>query len=268
MTVKIGHASIDENGKAKNGKAGDQSKRELCIINWYSRPWTSVIRPKDSQVAEKIAKAMEQACANDNIGYDQYQRTTLFTQAEKNNWDLSKINVLCETDCSALVAVCVNCAGVKVSKDIYTGNELQALKATGQFEVFTTASYLTKSANLKRGDILLGKGHTVIVLSNGSKYATSTTSDSTKVNVAKNFDKFVAGTYETTANLNLRTGAGTIKKVITVIPKGTKVKNYGYYNIYENTKWLLIKVTIGGVTYTGYCSSKYLANQDFRLLVL
>ena len=59
MTVKIGHASIDENGKAKNGKAGDQTKRELYTTNWYSRPWTSVIRPKDSVVAEKIAKAIK-----------------------------------------------------------------------------------------------------------------------------------------------------------------------------------------------------------------
>ena len=260
MSVKIGHASIDENGKAKNGKAGDQTGKELCIINWYSRPWTAVIRPKNADVAEKIAKAMEQACANDNIGYDQYQRTTLFTQAEKNNWDLSKITVPCETDCSALVAVCVNCAGIKVSKDIYTGNELEALKATGQFEVHTSNAFISMSTNLKRGDILLGKGHTVIVLTNGSMYGSSTATDSTKVNVAKNFDKFVAGTYVTTANLNLRVGAGTSKKVITVIPKGTKVKNYGYYNIYNNTQWLLVKVTVNRVEYTGYCSIKYLAD--------
>ena len=260
MTVKIGHASIDENGKAKNGKAGDQTKREVYVTNWYSRPWTAVIRPKDPQVAEKMAVAMEQACANDNIGYDQYQRTTLFTQAQLNDWDLSKISVPCETDCSALIGVCVNCAGVKVSKDIYTGNELQALKSTGQFEVFTTASYLTKSTNLKRGDVLLGKGHTAMVLTNGSKYSSSTATDSTKVNVAKNFDKFVAGTYTTTANLNLRVGAGTSKKVIVVIPKDTKVRNYGYYNIHNNTKWLLVKVTVDNVEYTGYCSIKYLAD--------
>ena len=85
---------------------------------WYNKPWTSVIRPKDSAAAEKIAKAMEQACANDKIGYDQYQRTTLYAQAKANNWDLSKITTACECDCSSLVAVCVNAAGISVSKDL------------------------------------------------------------------------------------------------------------------------------------------------------
>lgn len=173
MAVKIGHASIDENGKANSGSAGDQTAKEVCTRNWYSKPWTSVIRPKDSAAAEKIAKAMEQACANDKIGYDQYQRTTLYTQAKALNWDLSKITTACECDCSSLVAVCVNAAGITVSKDIYTGNELSALKATGGFTVFTDSEYIGKSDKLKRGDILLGKGHTAIVLTDGTSAATS-----------------------------------------------------------------------------------------------
>ena len=168
MAVKIGHASIDENGKAQNGSAGDQTGREVCTRDWYNKPWTSVIRPKSATVAEKIATAMEQACANNNIGYDQSQRTTLFAQAKANSWNLSKITVRCETDCSALVAVVVNCAGIPVSKDIYTGNELQALKATDKFNIYTSADYISNDNKLKRGDILLGKGHTAVVLSDGA----------------------------------------------------------------------------------------------------
>jgi LysM repeat protein len=167
MSVKIGHASIDENRKANGGTAGDQTKKEVCTRTWYSYPWTSVIRPKDVNVAEKIAKAMEQACANDKIGYDQYQRTTLYTLAKANNWDLSKITTACECDCSSLVAVCVNAAGIPVSKDIYTGNEKAALNATGKFTIYTDFKYTGSSNYLNRGDILLGNGHTAIVLSDG-----------------------------------------------------------------------------------------------------
>ena len=168
MAVRIGHASIDENGKAQGGVAGDQTGREVCTRDWYNKPWICIIRAKDRTYAEKIAKAMEQACANDKIGYDQYQRTTLYTQAKVCGWNLSKITVPCETDCSALVAVCVNAAGIRVSKDIYTGNEKSALVATGKFDTYTSSDYTRFSAKLKRGDILLGNGHTAIVLSNGT----------------------------------------------------------------------------------------------------
>lgn len=169
MSVKIGHASIDEKGTAKGGTAGDQTGKEVCTREWYNKSWICVIRAKDSKVAEKIAKAMEAACANTNIGYDQNQRTTLYTEAKAKNWDISKITKACETDCSALVAVCVNAAGVSVSKDIYTGNEKSALQDTGKFTVLTDSKYTTSDDYLCRGDILLSSGHTAVALSNGAK---------------------------------------------------------------------------------------------------
>ena len=130
--------------------------------------------------AEKIAKTMEQACANDKIGYDQYQRTTLYVQAKANNWDLSRITTACECDCSSLVAVCVNAAGISVSKDIYTGNEKAVLSGTGKFDVYTSSQYTARDSYLKRGDILLGNGHTAIVLSNGSNAATQNSATTPK----------------------------------------------------------------------------------------
>ena len=263
MAVLIGHASIDENNRAKNGRAGDQTLKEVCTRNWYNKPWTCVIRPKDTTVAERIAKAMEQACKNNNIGYDQGERTTLYAQAKKHSWDLSKINTKCETDCSALVSVCVNAAGITVSKDMYTGNELAVLKATGKFDILTSRSYIASSNLLRRGDILLGNGHTAIVLGNSSSVSSTPSTntektDNTKVEIAKQFSKSVAGTYVTTANLHLRQGAGSNKKSIVIIPDGTKVQCYGYYNIVGSAKWLLIVVIINGVKYTGYSSANYL----------
>lgn len=263
MAVTIGHASIDENQRANSGSAGDQTKKEVCTRSWYSKPWTSVIRPKDGNVAEKIATAMEQACANDNIGYDQYQRTTLYTQAKALNWDISKVTTKCECDCSSLVAVCVNASGISVSKDIYTGNELKALEATGGFTILTEAKYISRSDYLKRGDILLGKGHTAVVLSNGT-VATQPTAEkptATKkaTDYARSFLRPLSGSYKVTASkLNVRTGAGLNKKVMVAIPRGTVVTCYGYYTTVLGTNWLYVQFDYEGTTYTGFASEKYL----------
>lgn len=255
MTVKIGHASSDENTKAWGGKAGDQTSKELRIQDWYLRTkgWSTVFRAKDSKVAEKIAKAMEQACANDNIGYDQGQRTTLYTIAKELKWKISKVNTKCECDCSSLVSVCVNAAGIPVSKDMYTGNQKAVLLATNKFEVLTDAKYLVKPDYLKRGDILLGPGHTAIVLS-GSTRNTAKIGES-----AKSFNSSFAGVYTVTATkLNVRHGAGITKKIITTIPNGTSVKCYGYYTKVFGTNWLYIQFSFNSINYTGFASAKYL----------
>ena len=39
MAVRIGHASIDENGKAAGGAGGDQNGREVLVRQWYEKPW-------------------------------------------------------------------------------------------------------------------------------------------------------------------------------------------------------------------------------------
>ena len=268
MSVTIGHASIDENNKAKGGTAGDQTKKEVCTRTWYNKPWTCVIRPKDSAKADKIAKAMEQACANDKIGYDQNQRTTLYTQAKAVNWDISKVATACECDCSSLVAVCVNAAGITASKDIYTGNEKTALANTGAFEVLTDSKYITMAKYLKRGDILLGAGHTAIVLTNGANASTQPVESKpsgtanpvmTATEKARSYMKAVAGTYKVSATwLNVRHGAGATKPKMIAIPKGTEVKCFGYYTTVLETTWLYIQFVYKGVTYTGFASSRYL----------
>ena len=84
---------------------------------------------------------------------------------------------------------------------------------------------------------------------------TQTTPKPTNVNVdtAKSFTKELAGTYQTTSDLNMRSGAGAHKSKITVIPKHGKVKCYGYYTKYEGTKWYLVTYN----NYSGFVSSKY-----------
>ena len=169
MTI-IAHASISEKGTAKNGQAGDQTKKEVCTRSWYNKPWNAVIRFKDAGKREKIAQLMEKAAANDKIGYDQNQRNTLLTQARKHNYDVSKVTEPCETDCSALVTLACIYAGVPESKLIHNGNSattrtlVPLLKATGEVEVFTLPSYTQKPDKLVRGDILIKEGSHVVVV--------------------------------------------------------------------------------------------------------
>ena len=41
---------------------------------------------------------MEAACANDRIGYDQYQRLTFYNEAKAVGFDYAKVEKKCETD--------------------------------------------------------------------------------------------------------------------------------------------------------------------------
>ena len=80
----------------------------------------------------------------------------------------------------------------------------------------------------------------------------------TATGYAKALDSSLAGTYTATTGLNVRYDAGATKKLMVTIPKGTKVKNYGYYTSVLGTKWLYIQFVLNGVKYTGFASSKYL----------
>lgn len=75
---------------------------------------------------------------------------------------------------------------------------------------------------------------------------------------AKNFSNDYNHNYSTTSNLYCRNDAGTNKKALCLIPKGTLVRCYGFYNTYNGEKWLSIKVTLNKITYTGFSSMKYL----------
>lgn len=173
----ISNSGSDERGKYSGGAAGDQTGKEWQIINWYSRPWKCILRHPDPKVREAIASNAEKAAKNNNIGYDQGQRTTYYTQLKAAGWDPSKIKVKCEGDCSAGVIANTIAAGYQtgdkklqaLSPSGYTGNMRKTFKAAG-FSVLTASKYLTSDQYLLRGDILLNDGvHTATNLTNGSK---------------------------------------------------------------------------------------------------
>lgn len=174
MAVLIGSARSSYG----NTSPGDQHNGlEVSTQNWYlhSKGWV-MLRAKDAAAREKIAVAMERACANNNIGYSQPTRNTLYTNIKPYGFDPALTTKPVNTDCSALVRVCVNYAGINVG-DFITSNEANVLMATGAFEKFTDDAHCKSSDYLLRGDLLVTrtKGHTVAVLSNGTKAGTDVT---------------------------------------------------------------------------------------------
>ena len=93
--------------------------------------------------------------------------------------------------------------------------------------------------------------------------AKPTVTEKKAAEAARSLDKTLAGTYAVNAasGLHIRSGAGTSKASLAVLPNGTKVRNYGYYTLSGGVKWLYVQVTYNGVTYTGFMSSQYLRKQ-------
>lgn len=269
MSVLIGHASISEKGTI-NGVKGDSTTKEVCTRTWYSKPWQFMAIHPDADVREKHAKAIEAACANNNIGYGQGDRNTLNTLAKAVGYDLSKVGK-CNCDCSSLqnvAAVASGASGVSYGSNGWTTSNMKAkLKAAG-YIIITDSKYLTSEAYCVRGAIYVkASSHTVCGLSNGLRandtlvkagiVKSSSESGETKekVDSASSKDSGLKGTYKVTASaLNLRAGAGTNKDILAVIPQGAEVKCYGYYTSVSGTKWLY--VVYNGIT--GFASSKYL----------
>lgn len=227
MAVLIGSARSSYG----NTSPGDQhSGLEVSTQNWYlhSKGWY-VLRAKDAAAREKIAVAMERACANNNIGYSQPTRNTLYNDVKPYGFDPAKTTKKVNTDCSALVRVCVNFAGITVG-DFITSNEVSMLMATGAFELFKDDAHCKSSDHLLRGDILVTrtKGHTVVVLSNGAKAAAEKESES--ASPATGNITVASGAW------NVRTGPGTQYGVLKTVHGGDKL------NKVEVNGWVPVEI--------------------------
>ena len=163
MNIIIGSARVDEKGTYSGGTAGDQKQRtepdytgEVSMQPFYlhKKGWY-IIRPKDADVAKKIAAAMKQACNNPNIGYDQGGRYGILSHGTAST-------VKTEADCSSLVRQCIKEASGKDPGEFTTWNEPTVLSETDLFE---PARVYTSDTKLYEGDVLVTrtKGHTVVV---------------------------------------------------------------------------------------------------------
>ena len=254
--TKIGSARIDENGNAVGGKAGDQTLREVAIENYYNHPlgWW-VLRAKTAATANKLAKAMKAACANEHIGYDQSNRESLYAYAMKVGFDISKVTADCETDCSALVRVCLAYAGIMCGV-FNTATMINIIMKTGKFDKLAC-----DPNDLRNGDILVTKkqGHVVIVTSGKARKK----EEKEPAETVSKGDMYTVKEYGTVtaAWLNCRLLPGKenpCSKIVGPLPKGTKVGICQKVKAKDGSEWYFIKT--GGGHYE-YVSAKYIQVQ-------
>ena len=219
MTIKVGSARIDERGHAHGGRAGDQTGKEVSTQNYYrhSKGWV-VLRPKTAEQANKIAKNMLYACANHHIGYDQYQRNTLYNIAKDVGFNCSLVNKNCETDCSALVRVCLAYAGINV-ENFRTYNQRTVLLNSGQFTDVTSKVNTSTGKGLCIGDVLVTKthGHTVVVVSGATKRGNSDTFTNKRVG---EFQRAYNADYHSKLAVDDKLGPKTQEAISKVLLKG------------------------------------------------
>lgn len=240
--VKIGSARINEFGDISGGKSGDQTGKECAIEDWYLHKdgWV-IIRPKDKTKARMIAQDMVWLCENDLIGYDQPKDQTLYQVAEKFGFDCSKVNQPCDTDCARGLRVCIKYSGINV-QDFYTGNEIEILEETGEFEIIRDKKYTETDKYLEVGDILCTpiKGHTAVIVSTDGNINLYT-----RVLCDTNY----FGKHKTVGGVtNIREYAGTNKEILGIIPSNENVYLSGIYAVepLNNKKWFYVE-------YNGIC---------------
>lgn len=184
MAVKIGSARSDERGKITGGKAGDQkSGKEVSTQSWYkhSKGWRVFVCLIPEMVPLMI-EGMTDACANNRIGYDQYQRTTLTKLLPGARFLFRLVDKDCETDCSKLIIDIINAALERLGRKerLDNGNTStlpnQLLKS-GLFEERKGSKYTDDDDFLPAGAILCTKtkGHVVMCITSGSKAETAPT---------------------------------------------------------------------------------------------
>ena len=243
--VTVGSASIDERGKAKGGRTGNQSGRELRRQAYYlhSSGWRG-FRCADPDRARLIADAMDAAIDNPHIGYDQGERGTLYKAAQRVDWMITRIVEDCETDCSALVRVCCRCAGIDLP-NFNTRTEPKALLNSGWFLELPGSCLDRTGERLLRGDILVTpvQGHTVVVLSDG-QFAGEVVTDT---DVATDGLVHVSdGTWW------VRRGPGHQEGRVCCVDRRSRMQVYG-----ERAGWVAVKIMEGpGAGRKGWISKR------------
>ena len=212
MSVKIAHAVGDENGKARGGKAGDQTGKEILVTNWYKRTggWDVMLICTDRELAKKAAEFAIQIANDDSFGYDQDQRTTGLKAiiAAGNISDA----VDSEMDCSSLVFAAYILAGLEIETG-YTGNLESRFLNTGLFIAHRESKYLSSGDYASIGSIYLTPGkHTAIVVSDGGKsgaYDEADTSAVDETDGSGEADEIDPPYVQIIGKVNVRSQAGT-----------------------------------------------------------
>lgn len=248
--IRIAHARISEKGTI-NGAAGDQTGQEVAVTDIYGS-WEWILRPSTRKERAAIVKTAEEICSNNNIGYSQEDRLSLWEQWKKAG-SPAKIEKKCNCDCSSFVAVCCLAAGITVSPDIWTGNEKEALTGTGRF-----VALKFKDNYPYEGDVLLRTGHTAVVVH--TPYSSDDAKSCVMASVpAYEYDNTLFGRYDIRVEAAyIRDGGGLSYQAIGILPYGVKLYNYGYFTEdSRGVKWLLCESEYYfGIKYIGFISER------------
>lgn len=229
-TIKFGHASSPSRGVLVENSS--------YPVNLQA---TVLLRPKDLIIAEKSALICEAVCNNDNVGYSQDYRGTLKTEAEKVNYDISKITTKCYTDCSAFMSFCATVAGANIDYSYGTpncGSMKSCFTRYGDYEAETSSVYLTSLDNLKRGDILVretysnGSRHTIMILGNGEAIPYAPPID---INTTGTTSKPIENILKISVDINSLTNsnASILTKIVKMETGEEKEVDSAYINLYD-----------------------------------
>lgn len=244
MSTLICHASIDERGKISGGQAGDQTGTEVCVREWYNKPWNLLLRYKDAITINKAISIATKLANSNLVGYDQGDRNTLYKELKKNNFNVDayiKSGVKTEADCSSFMFAvwCCVIPSMRYDGNATTTSDMKAYFVSKGFTAYTDSAHVAGIANLQPGDVLVKTGsHTAMVVqTDGGSQVSNDTTSSTVSYLGK----------VTASALNVRKGPGT---------------NYGInYTIYQNEVHTIIEEQNGWgklKSNIGWVSLKYI----------
>jgi hypothetical protein len=168
MSVLIGHVAVDKHGLATGGSGAIQNSDTIFIRPFYDKQWCYVYRIPMTK-GEIVASTMEKICANNNIQYGIANRLELYEKASEHRWDVTKISSPCGADTMTVLMVLLRAMGEVLGKaDKVTFDDIEYLLKRAGFE---KKSFSNKE-DLRRGDIIVGKTHAAVVLSNGANIDT------------------------------------------------------------------------------------------------
>lgn len=236
MYVIVASARDNEYGTGTGGADGDQTGLECSTQDFYVHElgW-NLLRPKDKEKAKLIAHNMISICDNNNIGYDLNRRNSLYSASKEYGFDASKVTKKCNTNCAEAIRCSILYSGIECA-NFWTGDEVDVVMQTGEFNLVTESSKTSDPSFMKVGDILVTKksGHTVCVVSVEGE------DEPEYMNEFEVYsDSKLIGDYLVTSQMNVRLFGGTNMKILGTVKKGEKVKCDGIYafETSKNKKW-------------------------------
>jgi len=229
MSIRIGHAVMDELGKTIGLTPGDQTGKEITISKWHAknsagRVWKYYLECTNATMAERAAQYMEQICADSAYGYsqDKVRRWDGYRSIVANRGLTAAAGG--DFDCSSLIISCFILAGLNLEQDGYTGNLREKLLATGKFKSYSDSAHVSSDALAKRGGVFLRNGHVLMALEDGNG-----ASGASKTSELKIVGKIIVD--EITKWCNVRSGPGM---EYTIVGRAKKDDVYNVYGVAED----------------------------------